>query len=113
MVGGLRYRGVPIGTVTQIGIDLENVELIEVTLAIKKGTPIKTDTIASLALQGITGLSFVQLTGGTRNAPTLEPRPGKRARQSRRARPRSSRSSRTPRSWSPRSVPSPAAPARY
>lgn len=74
----VRYRGVPIGTVTQIGIDSENVELIEVTLAIKKGTPIKTDTIASLQLQGITGLSFVQLTGGTRNAPQLEPRPGKR-----------------------------------
>jgi phospholipid/cholesterol/gamma-HCH transport system substrate-binding protein len=74
----VRYRGVPIGTVTQIGIDSENVELIEVTLAIKKDTPIKTDTIASLQLQGITGLSFVQLAGGTRNAPLLEPRPGKR-----------------------------------
>jgi phospholipid/cholesterol/gamma-HCH transport system substrate-binding protein len=74
----VRYRGVPVGTVTQIEIDAENVELIEVTLALKKDTPIKTDTIASLALQGITGLSFVQLTGGTRNAPLLEPRPGKR-----------------------------------
>ncbi len=74
----VRYRGVPVGTVTDIGIDSENVELIEVTLAIKSGTPIKTDTIASLQLQGITGLSFVQLTGGTRSAPILEPRPGKR-----------------------------------
>lgn len=74
----VRYRGVPVGTVTDIGIDSENVELIEVTLAIKRGTPIKTDTIASLQLQGITGLSFVQLTGGTRDAPLLEPRPGKR-----------------------------------
>lgn len=74
----VRYRGVPVGTVTDIGIDSENVELIEVTLAIKSGTPIKTDTIASLQLQGITGLSFVQLTGGTHNAPLLEPRPGKR-----------------------------------
>ena len=74
----VRYRGVPVGTVTQIEIDKENVELIEVTLAIKKDTPIKTDTIASLALQGITGLSFVQLSGGTQGAPRLEPRPGKR-----------------------------------
>jgi len=74
----VRYRGVPVGTVTDIEIDSENVELIEVTLALKRGTPIKTDTIASLQLQGITGLSFVQLTGGTRNAPMLEPRPGKR-----------------------------------
>jgi phospholipid/cholesterol/gamma-HCH transport system substrate-binding protein len=74
----VRYRGVPVGTVTQIEIDKENVELIEVTLAIEKDTPIKADTIASLALQGITGLSFVQLSGGTQKAPILEPRPGKR-----------------------------------
>jgi phospholipid/cholesterol/gamma-HCH transport system substrate-binding protein len=74
----VRYRGVPVGTVSQIEIDSENVELIEVTLAVKKDTPIKSDTIASLQLQGITGLSFVQLSGGTRNAPPLEPRPGKR-----------------------------------
>lgn len=74
----VRYRGVPVGTVTDISIDSENVELIQVTLAIKRDTPIKTDTIASLQLQGITGLSFVQLSGGTRETPLLEPRPGKR-----------------------------------
>lgn len=74
----VRYRGVPVGTVTDIAMDEENVELIQVTLAIKAGTPIKTDTVASLQLQGITGLSFVQLSGGTQEAPLLEPRPGKR-----------------------------------
>jgi phospholipid/cholesterol/gamma-HCH transport system substrate-binding protein len=74
----VRYRGVPVGTVAQIELDAVNVEVVEVLLAIKKNTPIKTDTMASLQLQGITGLSFVQLTGGTRDAPLLEPRPGKR-----------------------------------
>ncbi len=73
----VRYRGVPVGTVASIEIDAENVELIEVTLALRPGTPIKTDTIASLQLQGITGLSFVQLSGGTQAAPLLQPRPGK------------------------------------
>lgn len=74
----VRYRGVPVGTVTDIAIDEENVELIQVTVALKPGTPIKTDTVASLQLQGITGLSFVQLVGGTQAAETLRPRPGKR-----------------------------------
>lgn len=74
----VRYRGVPVGNVTGIELDALNVELVEVTVALRPGTPIKTDTIASLQLQGITGLSFVQLTGGTREAPLLEPRPGKR-----------------------------------
>jgi len=74
----VQYRGVPVGTVTDIAIDAENVELIQVTVAIKAGTPIKTDTVATLQLQGITGLSFVQLSGGTRDAPPLQPPPGKR-----------------------------------
>jgi phospholipid/cholesterol/gamma-HCH transport system substrate-binding protein len=74
----VRYRGVPVGTVTDIAIDGAKVELIQVTLALKRGTPIKTDTVASLQLQGITGLSFVQLSGGTRDAADLVPPPGKR-----------------------------------
>ncbi|MBM3538387.1 MAG: MCE family protein [Alphaproteobacteria bacterium] len=74
----VQYRGVPVGTVTDIAIDAENLELIQVTVAIKAGTPIKTDTVATLQLQGITGLSFVQLSGGTRDAPPLEPPAGKR-----------------------------------
>jgi phospholipid/cholesterol/gamma-HCH transport system substrate-binding protein len=74
----VRYRGVPIGTVADIEIDSAKVELIQVTLSLKRGTPIKTDTVASLQLQGITGLSFVQLSGGTRDSPPLEPPPGKR-----------------------------------
>ena len=74
----VRLRGVPVGSVTAIAIDTGNIELIEVTIAVKPGTPIKTNTVASLQLQGITGLSFVQLAGGTQNAPNLEPRPGKR-----------------------------------
>jgi phospholipid/cholesterol/gamma-HCH transport system substrate-binding protein len=74
----VQYRGVPVGTVTDIAIDEENVELIQITVAIRAGTPIKTDTIAQLQLQGITGLSYVQLSGGTREAASLEPPPGKR-----------------------------------
>lgn len=74
----VRYRGVPVGTVADIEIDSAKVELIQVTLSLKRGTPIKTDTVATLQLQGITGLSFVQLTGGTRDAPDLVPPAGKR-----------------------------------
>ncbi|MFM7344510.1 MAG: MlaD family protein [Tagaea sp.] len=75
----VRYRGVPVGTVQDIAIDPENVERIRVTLALRPGTPIKTDTIASLQPQGITGLSFIQLTGGTQAAPPLQLLPGRRA----------------------------------
>lgn len=74
----VQYRGVPVGTVTDISIDDQNVELIQVTVALRPGTPVKTDTVATLQLQGITGLSFVQLAGGTTAAADLEPPPGKK-----------------------------------
>lgn len=74
----VQLRGVPVGNVTDIAIDTGNIELIQVTVGIKPGTPIKTDTVAQLQLQGITGLSFIQLSGGTQEAPPLEPAFGKR-----------------------------------
>ena len=74
----VRYRGVPVGTVSNIALDAGNVELVEVTLALRPGTPIKTDTVAGLQPQGITGLAFVQLSGGTQGAPPLLPGEGKR-----------------------------------
>jgi phospholipid/cholesterol/gamma-HCH transport system substrate-binding protein len=74
----VRYRGVPVGTVADIAIEPDNIERIRVTLALRPGTPIKTDTIAALQPQGITGLSFVELTGGTQAAPALAALPGRR-----------------------------------
>jgi phospholipid/cholesterol/gamma-HCH transport system substrate-binding protein len=71
-------RGVPVGRVADISIDEKDVELIQVTVSLKPGTPVKTDTVAELQMQGITGLSFVQLSGGTTSALPLEPRLEKR-----------------------------------
>ena len=74
--GTVRYRGVPVGTVTDIRIDRNNIEHIRVSLALDPDTPVKTDTIATLALQGVTGLAYVELTGGTQDSPRLQPAPG-------------------------------------
>ena len=52
----VRLRGVPVGTVTDVSIDDKNVELIQVTIAVRAGTPIKVNTRASIQPQGITGL---------------------------------------------------------
>ena len=73
--GTVRYRGVPVGTVTDIRIDRNNIEHIRVSLALDPDTPVKTDTIATLALQGVTGLAYVELTGGTQDSPRLQPAP--------------------------------------
>lgn len=74
----VQLRGVPVGNVVDISIDQGNIELIQVTVSVRVGTPIKTNTVAQLQLQGITGLSVIQLSGGTQEAPPLEPALGKR-----------------------------------
>jgi len=72
----VQYRGIPVGGVVDMRIDPENVERVLVTIEVEGGTPIKEDTEATLALQGITGVSYIQLTGGTQGSPALKPLPG-------------------------------------
>ncbi len=72
----VRYRGVPVGSVSDIRIDPDNSEQVRVTIEVKRETPVKEDSVASLELQGITGLVNVQLGGGAADSPRLEPKPG-------------------------------------
>ena len=70
-VSEVRYRGVPIGTVTDIRIDAENVERVQVTLDVSGETLIKEDSVASIEMQGITGVALVQISGGRQDSADL------------------------------------------
>ena len=72
----VRYRGVDVGRVRKIVLAPGNVEQVQVTLDIDRGTPIKDDTLAVLQTQGLTGIAFVELTGGSRASPPLRAQPG-------------------------------------
>ena len=69
----VRYRGVEVGKVEHIKIDEEDTSRIRIRLQIAEGTPIKQNTVATLKFQGITGVSYVDLGGGTNDSPKLEP----------------------------------------
>ena len=71
--GQVLYRGIPVGRVARIRIDPANVEQVLVTVEIERATPIMTDTVATLELQGITGIAYVLLRGGTQGAARLDP----------------------------------------
>lgn len=73
----VRYRGVEVGRVQKITLAPDNVEQVELTLGILRGTPLKTDTFAVLQTHGLTGLTFVELAGGSREAAPLKSTPGK------------------------------------
>jgi phospholipid/cholesterol/gamma-HCH transport system substrate-binding protein len=68
----VKYRGVDVGRVKDIALSPEDPEEVLLTLHIIRGTPIKTDTIAVLETQGLTGLATINLTGGSREAPSLQ-----------------------------------------
>jgi phospholipid/cholesterol/gamma-HCH transport system substrate-binding protein len=71
--GQVLYRGIPVGRVADIRIDPDNVETVLVTVDLERDTPIKEDTFASLEFQGLTGIAYVQLRGGTQASARLDP----------------------------------------
>jgi phospholipid/cholesterol/gamma-HCH transport system substrate-binding protein len=67
----VKFRGVDVGTVKSMVVDPDNSRLVLVEVRLRKETPVKTDTRASLTLKGITGSVFIELNGGNPEAQTL------------------------------------------
>ncbi len=70
----VKYRGVQVGQVRSIKLDKSNPEQVRLEFAIERGSPIKEDTIATLKSQGLTGIGFIELSGGTSISKNLEPK---------------------------------------
>jgi phospholipid/cholesterol/gamma-HCH transport system substrate-binding protein len=67
----VKYRGVDVGKVQDIRLDPANSEQVRLLFAIERGTPIKEDTEAVLKTQGLTGIAYVELGGGSAASPLL------------------------------------------
>ena len=67
----VKFRGVDVGTVKSMIVDPDNSRLVMVDVRLRKETPVKTDTRASLQLKGITGVVYIELSGGDPKAQTL------------------------------------------
>jgi len=67
----VKFHGVDSGTVKTIAIDTADPRRVQVDVALRKDTPVKSDTKATLKLKGITGVVFVELTGGATDAKPL------------------------------------------
>ncbi|NPA60003.1 MAG: MCE family protein [Epsilonproteobacteria bacterium] len=74
----VKYRGINVGKVTALRISPKNSEQVEVLVSILKTTPIKENTVAKLTAQGITGLSYINLSMGDNDAPPLEVQDGEK-----------------------------------
>lgn len=69
----VKYNGVEVGKVRDIALDVANPERVRLLLAIADGTPIKVDTVAVLKTQGLTGIAYVELGGGSVTSALLRP----------------------------------------
>jgi phospholipid/cholesterol/gamma-HCH transport system substrate-binding protein len=67
------FGGIPVGHVTSVEVDPQDSALARVDMLVKADTPIRTDSVATLALQGITGGVLVEVSRGTQSAQRLKP----------------------------------------
>lgn len=81
-ISGLRtgaqvnFNGVRVGEVVDLALDPNNPQQTFVTVSVVQGTPLRTDTHASLEFQGLTGIATVALRGGASDAPELPRKDG-------------------------------------
>ena len=71
--GSVQFNGISVGTVDNLSLDANDARKVIALLKLKADTPVKVDTRAKLSQQGITGVPFIQLTGGSPQAARLEP----------------------------------------
>jgi phospholipid/cholesterol/gamma-HCH transport system substrate-binding protein len=67
----VKYNGVDVGKVRDIRLDPRNQSRVNLLFAIEQGTPIKEDTVGVLKIQGLTGIAYVELSGGAEDSPLL------------------------------------------
>lgn len=57
----VKYNGVDVGVVKKIELNPQDLKLVAVIIAIDSGIPITTATRATLNMQGVTGIAYVEL----------------------------------------------------
>jgi phospholipid/cholesterol/gamma-HCH transport system substrate-binding protein len=76
-VSGLRtgaavtFNGIDVGEVAGLALDPKDPRKVVVVLKINRSVPVRADTNAGLAFQGLTGLAEISLTGGAADAAPL------------------------------------------
>ncbi len=76
-VSGLRagaeveFNGVRVGEVTKLSLDPGDPRKVIALISVDRAVPLRADTKAALAFQGLTGLAAVSLTGGSAHAALL------------------------------------------
>lgn len=74
----VRYNGIDVGRVQDLQFDPSDPQIVVASLEVQPGLNIRTDSTTSIEPQGLTGGSYVEISGGTKNAPMLQHEPGEK-----------------------------------
>jgi len=72
----VQYNGIKVGDVVQLRLDPKDPRKVLARIRVGSDTPVKQDTHAKLTMTGVTGLSIIQLSGGSPTSPPLASRDG-------------------------------------
>ena len=65
------FNGIRIGEVTGVGLNADSPQDVIATIAVARGTPIRSDTQVNIETQGLTGGAAVALRGGSASSPLV------------------------------------------
>ncbi len=69
----VKYSGVPVGKVEKITYIPNDLSKVRVIMKLQADFPMKVDMVATTGAMGITGLKYVEITGGTNESQILKP----------------------------------------
>ncbi len=69
--GDVFFNGIKVGQVKDIKIDQTDPAKVIVFISIAGDTPVREDSVGKIELQGITGVSAIQISGGSKKSPIL------------------------------------------
>ncbi len=69
----VQYNGIAVGTVEELSLAPQDPRRVIARIQVEAAAPVKVDTRAKLSVTGLTGSTFIQLTGGSPEAPRLLP----------------------------------------
>jgi phospholipid/cholesterol/gamma-HCH transport system substrate-binding protein len=70
----VQYNGIAIGTVEDLSLAPQDPRRVIARVKLQADAPVKVDTRAKISMTGLTGSPFIQLTGGSPEAPRLTAR---------------------------------------
>ena len=69
--GAVQYNGIQVGEVRRLQLDPNDPSRVWATVRVGAEVPVRTDTVARLAITGVTGVAIIQLSGGQPASPLL------------------------------------------